>query len=160
MTKYLYTNHRVLYIRALKKTPPRIDPDGGQEYKVVALRGVLNSFFTSLLSQRIRKVVIVQPLSVFRLAGEVKNKSALITNTCTVSKALTFTITNSSIPVHALVLGTCRCLFKHCSSVCYNVTRQSCIHFEYLEIFFSSHRCGLGVSWTRQDWHRELCGCT
>lgn len=97
----------------------------------------------------------------FRLAGEVKkNKSALTTNTCTVSKALTFTITNSSIPVHALVLGTCRCLFKHCSSVCYNVTRQSCIHFDCLEIFFSSHRCGLGVSWTRQDWHRELCGCT
>lgn len=69
MTKYLYTNYRVLYICALKNTPPRIDTDGGQESKVVALGAVLNSFFTSLLSQRIRKVVIVQPLSVLLQAG-------------------------------------------------------------------------------------------
>lgn len=53
--------------------------------------GVLNSFLT-LLSQRIRQVVIIQPtVCITSAVGEVKsNKSALTINTCTVSKALIF----------------------------------------------------------------------
>lgn len=132
--KYLYTNYRVLCICALKNKPPRIDADGSQEYEAWLWGSKLIPDFSAVSENQGSGHHITHRLHYFRLEGKVrKNKSALIINTCTVSKGLMLcllpecfkyyqkfrVVKSNPVPVDALVLGAFWCLFKHCSYILY-----------------------------------------